>query len=81
MSAKHKLGPETVNLNLVGALWNVLIEEEPLPVRRQTALELLVMRHAAGTGHREKALLVVDGLCKHVRQIIEQAPSDYWRHP
>ena len=35
-------------------------------------------KHPAIHADRENALLVADGLCKHVRQIIEQTPSDYW---
>jgi hypothetical protein len=72
MSKKHKLGSDSVNLDLFDALWKVLAEDEPSPVRRQSVLELLIMRHAVGAGNREDALLIVEGVCKHARQIIEQ---------
>jgi hypothetical protein len=50
------------------------LASEPDLVRRQSVLELLVVRHVAEMArNKEDALFVADGFSKHVRQLIEQS--------
>lgn len=50
----------------------VVLATEPDVVRQQQLLECLIARHAMRMGSRQAAMAVVDGVHKHVRQLIEQ---------
>jgi hypothetical protein len=48
-----------------------ILDTEP-PVVQQQLIELLASRHALRTGDLERADLVIDGMRKHVRQLVGQ---------
>jgi hypothetical protein len=41
-------------------------------VRQPQVIELFIVRHVSRAGSREHALVVADGIHKHVRQLINQ---------
>jgi hypothetical protein len=49
-----------------------LLQEEPDPVKRQIAIELLTTNDAARCGDKTAAVTVANGVHKHVLQLIEQ---------
>jgi hypothetical protein len=66
----------TVSLDIdlvptVDALTAALEADEAKPIRQQQVIELFIVRFAARMGSREHALLLADGLHKHVRQLIK----------
>jgi hypothetical protein len=65
----------TVSLDIdllpaVDALTAALAASEAKPVQQQQAIELFIVRFAARMGSCEHALQLVDGIHKHVRQLI-----------
>jgi hypothetical protein len=67
----------TVSLDIdlvpaVDALTAALEAGEAKPVHQQQVIELFIVRFAARMGSREHALLLADGIHKHVRQLINQ---------
>jgi hypothetical protein len=67
----------TVSLDIdllpaVDALTAALEAGGAKPVHQQQVIELFIVRFAARMGSREHALLLVDGIHKHVRQLINQ---------
>lgn len=57
-------------LPLVEELFDTLIEGEPDPVRQQQTLELLLLKQAMRMRSTQGAHIVIDGICKHVKQLI-----------
>jgi hypothetical protein len=71
----------TVNLDIdllpaVDALTAALAAGEAKPVHQQQVIELFIVRFAGRMGSREHALLLADGIHKHVRQLINQLMSE-----
>ena len=58
-------------LLLVEELFAVLLSE-PKVVRQQQVLELLIVKQAMRIDSRAQARIVVDGIHKHTRQLLEQ---------
>ena len=56
---------------LLDELFDVLMRE-PNPVRQQQTLELLIVKQAMRMGSTKDALIVADGIHKHVTQLIKQ---------
>lgn len=67
---------DTDLLPAVDALTAALEMGEAKPVQQQQVIELFIARFAARMGSREHALLLANGIHKHVRQIIDQLMSN-----
>jgi hypothetical protein len=61
---------------MVDALTAALEAGEAKPVHQQQVIELFIVRFASRMGSREHALLLADGIHKHVRQVINQLMSE-----
>jgi uncharacterized protein HemY len=68
--AAYTLGTE--HARLANRLFTIL-QEEPDPVRRQIAIEILTVSHVLRMGNPATAMAVTDGIHKHVRQLVEQS--------
>jgi hypothetical protein len=49
-----------------------VLDSEPDVVRKQIAIELLLAQHAMRMGSIASANVVIDGMCKHARQMMEE---------
>ena len=61
---------------MVDALTAALEAGEAKPVHQKQVIELFIVRFASRMGSREHALLLADGIHKHVRQVINQLMSE-----
>lgn len=48
-------------------------------VRQQQILELIAVRHCLRARSREAALEIAQGMCKHIRHVVEQFLSDRYK--
>jgi hypothetical protein len=59
-------------VSAVDALTAALETSEANRVRQQQVIELFILRHAGRAGSRKNMLLVLNGIHKHVQQLINQ---------
>lgn len=57
---------------LLNRLYEMLMVNEPDPVRQQVAIELLAVQHALRMGNRSQATFVATHMHKHIQQMIRQ---------
>ena len=48
------------------------------PLMQQQIIELLLSTHAFRMDSHERANIVIDGVCKHARQIVAQWAKENW---
>jgi hypothetical protein len=76
--SKTILGLE--HAELATKLINTLRENESDGVKQQVAIELLVVSHAIRMGDKAAAIVIADGVHKHVLQLIEQTFCAFAEH-